>query len=307
MLYLLYGTKDFLLKQELKKLMTGFEEINISKYDLNNDTMQDIIDDAKTISLFGDKKLIICENANLFTGQTAKDAEILESYLTKPNDLTTLIFITNNDKIDNRKKITKLMKKNGIIKDFSENINPITFVQNNLKDYNINISAINLLIERVGNNPLILKNEIDKLKLYKGNNKFIDENDILNLTVKTSYEDIFKLIDYIIDNNKDKALEILEEMFKNGEEAIKIIVILAGQIRIMYQAKVLIKKGLSEKNIADILAIHPYRVKIALQKGRRYNENILLNYLSELADIDYAIKSGNSNKDLALEMFILQK
>ena len=307
MLYLLYGTKDFLLKQELKKLMTGFEEINISKYDLNNDTMQDIIDDAKTISLFGDKKLIICENANLFTGQTAKDAEILESYLTKPNDLTTLIFIINNDKIDNRKKITKLMKKNGIIKDFSENINPITFVQNNLKDYNINISAINLLIDRVGNNPLILKNEIDKLKLYKGNNKFIDENDILNLTVKTSYEDIFKLIDYIIDNNKDKALEILEEMFKNGEEAIKIIVILAGQIRIMYQAKVLIKKGLSEKNIADTLAIHPYRVKIALQKGRRYNENILLNYLSELADIDYAIKSGNLNKDLALEMFILQK
>ena len=210
MLYLLYGTKDFLLKQELKKLMTGFEEINISKYDLNNETMQDIIDDAKTISLFGDKKLIICENANLFTGQTAKNAEILESYLTKPNDLTTLIFITNNDKIDNRKKITKLMKKNGIIKDFSENINPITFVQNNLKDYNINISAINLLIDRVGNNPLILKNEIDKLKLYKGNNKFIDENDILNLTVKTSYEDIFKLIDYIIDNNKDKALEILE-------------------------------------------------------------------------------------------------
>lgn len=307
MLYLLYGTKDFLLKQELKKLMTGFEEINISKYDLNNDTMQDIIDDAKTISLFGDKKLIICENANVFTGTTSKDAEIIEAYLNKPNDLTTLVFIVNTEKIDNRKKITKLMKKNGVIKDFSDNIDPVSFIKRNLNGYDISMNTINLFIDRVGNDPLILTNEINKIKLYKGDEYKITDEDILTLTTKTAYEDIFKLIDYIVDNNKEKALEILDEMIKNGEEAIKIIIILANQIRIMYQAKILLQKGLSEKSIADTLGIHPYRVKLALQKGRRYNEHILLNYLSELADIDYGIKSGKLNKDLALEMFILKK
>ena len=307
MLYLLYGTKTFLMEEQLKKITKDFEKINISKYDLNNDNAVDIIDDAQTISLFGDKKLIIADNANVFTGTTSKDAEIIEAYLNKPNDLTTLVFIVNSDKIDNRKKITKLMKKNEDMKDFSNNIDPINFIKKDLNGYDISINTINLLIDRVGNDPLILKSELNKIKLYKGDDHKITDNDIMTLTIKTSYEDIFKLIDYIVDNNKEKALEILENMIKNGEEAIKIIIILAGQIRIMYQAKILLKKGLSEKSIADTLAIHPYRVKLALQKGRRYTENILLNYLSELADIDYGIKSGKLNKDLALEMFILQK
>ncbi len=307
MLYLLYGTKTFLMGEELKKITKDFDEINISKYDLTNDNIKDIIDDALTISLFSDKKLIICENANVFTGVTSKDAEIIEKYLNNPNSLTTLVFTLNTDKIDNRKKITKLMKKNGIIKDFSENIDPVSFVKRKLKDYEINTMTINLLIDRVGSDLLILENEINKIKLYKDNDKKIDENDIINLTTKTSYEDIFKLIDYIIEDNKEKSLEILIEMIKNGEEPIKIIIILANQIRIMYQSKVLLKKGLSEKSIADSLSIHPYRVKLALQKGRRYTEDILLNYLSELADIDYGIKSGKINKDLALEMFILKK
>ena len=307
MLYLLYGTKTFLLEAELKKITKGFEEINISKYDLNNDNFRDVIDDALTVSLFSDKKLIICENANVFTGSSSKDAEIIEQYLNKPNNLTTLVFILNSDKIDQRKKITKLMKKNGIVKNFSENVDPVSFVMKKLNDYDIKRETIELLIDRVGSDLLVLEGEINKIRLYKGQDKKIENDDILNLTVKTSYEDIFKLIDYIIEGNKEKSLEILDEMIKNGEEPIKIIIILANQIRIMYQSKVLLKKGLGEKGIADTLAIHPYRVKLALQKGKRYTENILLNYLSELADIDYGIKSGKLSKDLALEMFILKK
>ncbi len=306
MLYMLYGTKTFLIEEELKKITKDFDEINISKYDLNTDNLNDIIDDALTVSLFGDKKLIICENANVFTGGNSKDSKVLEDYLNKPNDLTTLIFLLNNDKIDQRKKITKLLKRNGVIKSFNENIDPISFVKKELNDYSINISTIQLLIDRVGNDPLILEKEIEKIKLYKDDNKITDE-DILTLTVKTSYEDVFKLIDYIIEGNKEKSLEILTEMINNGEEAIKIIIILSNQIRIMYQAKKLLQQGLSEKSIADTLAIHPYRVKLALQKGRRYTEEIFLDYLSELADIDYGIKSGKFNKDLALEMFILKK
>ena len=33
MLYLLYGTKTFLIEEELKKLTKNFDEINVSKYD----------------------------------------------------------------------------------------------------------------------------------------------------------------------------------------------------------------------------------------------------------------------------------
>lgn len=306
MVYLLYGTKDFEIEEEIKKLSKGIDEMNISKYDLNNDMLSLALEDAKTISLFGDKKLVIVDNANMFTGSTSKDSELIEEYLNHINENTTLVLIVHNDKLDTRKKITKLIKKVGKVQEFNDELDTTSLVRRLFKDYNIDYKTIQLFIDRVGNNPLIIQNEINKIKIYKDNDKNITEEDILNLTAKLIEIDIFKLIDYIVRKNKEKALELYYEMLKMNEEPIKIVVILANQFRIMYQSKELLKKGYSEKDIASTLKIHPYRVKLAIQNSRNYTSDILLKNLNALADIDIGIKTGTINKDLALELFILK-
>ena len=306
MVYLLYGTKDFQIEEEIKKLSKGLDEMNINKYDLNNDLLSLAIEDAKTMSLFDDKKLVIIDNANMFTGSTSKDSEIVEEYLNHINENTTLVLIVHNDKLDTRKKITKLINKVGKVIAFNDELDMTNLVRRLLKDYNIDYKTINLFLDRVGNNPLIIQNEINKIKIYKENDKTITDEDILNLTTKLIEIDIFKLIDYIVKKNKEKALELYYEMLKMNEEPIKIIVILANQFRIMYQSKELLKKGYSEKDIANILKIHPYRVKLAIQNSRNYTSEVLLKNLNNLADIDIGIKTGILNKDLALELFILK-
>lgn len=306
MVYLLYGTKDFQIEEEIKKLSKGLDEMNINKYDLNNDMLYLAIEDAKTMSLFGDKKLVIIDNANMFTGSTSKDSEIIEEYLNHINENTTLVLIVHNDKLDTRKKITKLINKVGKVIAFNDELDMTNLVRRLLKDYNIDYKTINLFLDRVGNNPLIIQNEINKIKIYKENDKTITDEDILNLTTKLIEIDIFKLIDYIVRKDKEKALELYYEMLKMNEEPIKIIVILANQFRIMYQSKELLKKGYSEKDIANILKIHPYRVKLAIQNSRNYTSEVLLKNLNNLADIDIGIKTGILNKDLALELFILK-
>lgn len=306
MVYLLYGTKDFQIEEEIKKLSKGLYEMNINKYDLNNDLLSLAIEDAKTMSLFGDKKLVIIDNANMFTGSTSKDSEIVEEYLNHINENTTLVLIVHNDKLDTRKKITKLINKVGKVIAFNDELDMTNLVRRLLKDYNIDYKTINLFLDRVGNNPLIIQNEINKIKIYKENDKTITDEDILNLTTKLIEIDIFKLIDYIVRKDKEKALELYYEMLKMNEEPIKIIVILANQFRIMYQSKELLKKGYSEKDIANILKIHPYRVKLAIQNSRNYTSEVLLKNLNNLADIDIGIKTGILNKDLALELFILK-
>ena len=306
MVYLLYGTKDFQINEEIKKITKNQNEMNINKYDLDNSLIQNAIEDAETISMFGDKKTVIIDNANMFTGTTSKDSEIIENYLNHINSHTNLIFIVHNEKLDTRKKITKLIKKVGIIKEFNDELNQTTLIKELFNGYNIENKTINLFLNRIGNNPLIIKNEINKIKIYKGDDKTITDKDILNLTTKKVEIDIFKLIDYIVKKDKDKALELYYEILKMNEEPIKIIVILANQFRLMYQSKELLKKGYSEKDIASTLKIHPYRIKLAIQNGRNYTKETLLKYLNSLADIDIGIKTGTLNKDLALELFILK-
>lgn len=310
MIYILYGTINYLINKEVNKIIkeNNIDEINITKYDLTNTYLTDIINDASSMSLFDDKKIIIVNNSYIFTGTTKKaleqDTTILENYLNNINDNTILIFIINNDKLDERKKITKLTKKIGIVKEFN-NIDNISLVKELFKDYSISTDNIKYLLERVGDDTTLLATEIDKIKIYKDTDKNITKDDITNLISKSLEVNNFKLIDAIINKNKNEAILLYQDRIKLNEEPIAIIIALANQIRIMYQVKQLYLNGYTENDIASILKIHPYRVKLANQNSKKYDSNILLNYLKQLADLDISIKTGKIDKQLGLELFIL--
>lgn len=301
--YLFYGTNHYEIRKEIEKILKNKESINISKYDLLENDINTVINDALTMSLFDENKIIICENAIIFTSQEKANVD-LEKYLESPNPSAIIIFTLNSEKIDERKKITKLLKQNGVLKSFS-NVSVEKFVSNLLKDYQVTNKEINLLIDRVGKNLDILSNEIEKIILFK-EDKIITENDIINLTHKTVDTDVFNLIDYIVTKNVKNALEVYYELILRGEEPLKIIIMLSNQFRLIFQSKFLKNKGYSEKDIASILAVHPYRVKLALQKANKYSSKTLLKYLNELATLDIKVKSGDVNKENALELFILE-
>lgn len=310
MVYLLYGTVDYLINKTIDKIINDnkIDEFNVNKYDLTNSLLTDIINDASSMSLFSDKKIIIVNNAYIFTGANKKyieqNTEELENYLNNINDNTILIFTTNNEKLDERKKITKLVKKNGIVKDFNS-IDNISLVKNLFEDYSISNDNVKYLISRVGEDSSLLASEIEKIKIYKNDDKTITHDDITNLTTKSLEVNNFKLIDAIINKNKAEAFSLYQDRIKLNEEPIAIIISLANQIRIMYQVKQLYLDGYTENNIASILKIHPYRVKLASQNARKYDSDILLNYLKQLADLDINIKTGKVDKTLGLELFII--
>lgn len=312
MTYVFYGTEDFLIKKELNKIKEKYniDDINISYYDLENSKLEDIIDDASTISLFSENKMIICDNAYVFTGTTNKklieqNIKVLELYLENENNDTILIFVINKDKLDERKKIVKLLKKKKQIKEFNKINNIDEFIIKEFEPCNISKKNIMLLKERVGENLNLLHQEISKIKLYKDDDLEINEKDIIDLTSKNIDTDIFNLIENIVMKKKSSAIESYKEMLRMGEEPIKIIVMLANQFRLIYQSRNLYKKGYSEKDISSMLNIHPYRIKLALTKGSMFQDDILILYLERLAELDINIKSGKIDKDLGLELFIL--
>lgn len=310
MVYLFYGTEKFFIDQEIQKLKDKYqiEDINISQYDFENTTVDEILEDANTFSLFEPNKMIIVDHMNLVANVTKKtvsdeDIKKLEAYVSNFNPNTHLIF--KNDKVNQTKKITKLIKQKGILKDCNSSNNLNSIVKELCSGYEIDSMATTELTKRVGNNILILEQECNKLKLYKLDDKTITLDDVKELVHKTLDLDIFHFIDTIINRRKEEAMEIYEEMLLYNEEPIKIIVMLANQFRLMYQAKVMTSKGYREADIAKELNVHPYPVKLALQKSRGYDLERLLAILDELSNLDYQIKSGKIEKTLALDLFIL--
>lgn len=309
MLYLLYGDVLYLINKEITKIIeqNKIEDINISKYELDSTNFKDIIEDASTISLFSDKKLIIVDNAYIFTSKDkAGDVSIFEEYFNNYNPDTIIIFKLNESKLDERKKIVKLIRKIGTVKDFNKGDNINKIIIDLLNEYKTSKENINLLIERVGSDIYQLQNEIEKIKLYKGDDKDITKEDIINLTSENIEVDLFKLMDAIIDNNKEKALIYYKEMIKLNMEPIQIIVALANKYRLMYQSKELSISGYNENEIGKELNQNPKYIYMLLKTGRKYTSDKLLNLLKQLAELDYKIKSGKVDKTIAFELFILE-
>lgn len=309
MIHVLYGLEEFLINEEIRKIKkdNNIDDYNISYYDLENIDIKDIIDDALTISLFQDKKMIVVENAYIFTGvkkEKNQNIDYLEKYLDNINNDTILIFKVINEKLDSRKKITTKLNKVASIKEFN-NIPINETVKTMFNPYNIGNIEINYFLNRVGSDLYIINNEIKKIKDYKDDDLNITKHDIDMLTIKSIDTDIFHLIDNIVLNKKDEALESYHEMIRQGEEPIKLIVMLANQFRLIYQVKELYKRGYREYDIANILEQKPYPIKKASEKMNRYSSEELLNYLARLADLDINIKTGKIDKNLGLELFIL--
>lgn len=309
MFYLIYGTEDFLINQELNKIIkeNNIDNIDINKYDLTETPLKSIIDDAFTLSLFSNNRFTVVYNSYIFTGSTSnqkQDTKILEQYL-KKDFKNIVVFIVNSDNLDSRKKIVSLIKEKGKVIECNKNYNIKKIVKKMFDNYNIDDSDILFLIDRVGQNLDILNQEINKLKIYKDRDINITRDDIINVTVKTIDIDIFNLIDNIVLKRKDKSLKSYYEMIKRGEEPIKIIIMLANQFRLIYQVKNLKSKGVSIFDMITILGKKKYPIELALKKANNFTNKQLIKIISALADLDYNIKSGKIDKNIGLELFII--
>lgn len=310
MVYIYYGLNTFLIDKQIAELKKKVDSLSYEKYDLENSNLTDILMHADEVSLFSNIRMLVVENAYIFTSTTNKklpeqNIDALEAYFKNPNLNTILVFKVEKEKVDERKKIVKLAKEKGYLQECKQVDNPLKIVEDLFLDYKISKEDAQFLLKRVGDNLSILEQEIEKIKLYKNEDKIISKEDILLLTSQNIDTDLFNLMDAIVLKNKEAALESYHEMIKLGEEPIMILVLLANQFRMIYQVKKLYQMGYSEKDISSELKVHWYPVRKTMGRMRDYEEENLISYLRQLANLDIAIKKGEVDKNICLEMFIL--
>ena len=276
----------------------------IIKYDLIETPISTAIEDLDTYNFLSSNKVVVCDNAYFLTsnrpkGSVVHNEELLEKYLKNPSSENILIMIC--DKIDTRKKLVKLVDKNNIL---GGEIVIDDLIKSHLDDYKMDYKTIKYLIDYCDNDNERILNELEKLKCYKLDDKTITMEDINNIVIKLTGDNIFSLIDSIVLKNRSKAYLITQELLDKGEDINKIIVMVSDQFRLMYQVKLLLKEGYNKDTIATKLKVHPYRVKLAMEKGYNYSSKVLLTNLDYFFNLDYMIKTGNNNPKLVFELFL---
>ncbi|HAX72228.1 MAG TPA: DNA polymerase III subunit delta [Firmicutes bacterium] len=318
-LYTIIGEQTVLCEKRIQDILNEHEikPFDLMTYDMRETAIQEAMFDVQTVPFLSPKKAILVRHPYFLSGKDAKsdvthDLDVLTNYLNNPNSENILIFYAPYEKLDERKKIVKLLKQKSEVSTFEVyNKAALTaWLKKKLKEENITFdqTAIDLFLNLTHEKLDLLHKELEKISLYfmgETLNRHLDK-DLVNLLVARQLEDnVFQLTDAILNKKVFEAYRIYQDLLTQNEEPFKILILIANQFRLMSQVMTLSSAGYREAEMAKTLDVHPYRVKLMLEHSYKFNLGLIKQYLSQLADIDYKIKSGELKKELALEMFIL--
>jgi DNA polymerase III subunit delta len=319
-IYILHGSESYLIGEWLGLLTEhvveeGARDFALSKYDLSETPLEQVMEDALTMPFLAARKLVIASGAQFLTG--GKDSskvehrtELLLDYIENPSDTTVLAFTVAADKLDERKKLVKALKQSDAILTFAP-LSPTelsAWVGKKASGRGVSMdeSAVQALIARVGYSCGKLAAEIEKMALYVGKGNAITSYTVEQLTVRTTEQNVFLLVEEIAKLHPERAMTILHDLLKDKEEPIKLLALIARQFRMMLGSKELARTGLPQTQIASRLGAHPYAVKMAAEQAKRFKQETLERIMAELAELDYGMKTGKVDKVLGLELFILR-
>lgn len=308
MIYVFLGTEINLINKKINDLIKESEIQNIIKYDFDNSKLIDIINESNYIDLFNEKKFIIVSN---FSFKKIKDSEEKEliNYINNQND-NIIVIKCIDETLDNRKSIIKELnekcKINKVEKLSYNELEPYLieiFKSNNKKIKPYQIKKIMFLSQY---NADYAVKEIEKLLLYKINDEEITDEDIDLVISKNPEKELYRLSDAVVEKDLKEIFDSFKIVSEMGIKPEQIVESLASQFRLMYQVKILLGT-MSPKELSYKLAKgREFIVTKAINTVKKYKETDLLDLIYKLSEVDYKIKSFNTDKQKLLEDFFVK-
>ena len=311
--YLIVSETTYHCNEAIKKIKGDIT--NIISFNLDEDTIDDVLTEASYQSIFNESKCLIVRNAKFFStskqADSKKNKEIsdkLLKYLEKENKNTKIVFILNG-KADSKKKIYNIIKDNNNLYQFS--FLTKTEMKNELykicreNKYNISDNSLWHIINNSYGNFDLAYNELKKIMIYYGNPCEIKYQDVILLTSKTIEENNFKLVDSIIDRDIENALILVEELKILKIEPTIIIALLYREYKLMLSVYLYEKNKYSHNEILTNLGITDWIYDKVKKNLGKYKIAEIKEEIINLSVLDYKLKSGILNKDLALLTYII--
>lgn len=249
-------------------------------------SIDDIIGNAKRYPMMAERQVIIVKEAQ----HLARTIDQLCSYAENPQQTTVLVICYKYKKLDKRKKLYKVIQKNGVIfesKKLYENQVSDWLRKNLLSNgYTISHKAALLLVEYLGTDLGKISNELDKLKLALPKQTEITPKHIEeHIGISKDYNN-FELKKALGERDVLKAAKIITYFAQNPKDNPFLFTV---SLLSSFFTQLLQYHGLSDhspKNVASALHINPYFVSEIQTAARNYPMKKVSKIISSLREMD---------------------
>lgn len=320
------------LEQELKKLpKEQYQEI--LRFDGYKDLSQSVVEDCSSISLFGDKKIVVYSNCYFLSSSTSKKAPFtdaqqgnyrdLKEYFASPN-MDTDLYIQVDGDLKKSGELYEALQDGAEI--FLESCNlpsddDYTMLANKMakeEGKEIDPDAIKTLISRCRVNPtssygmkgidyLTFVHSMDKLLIYT---KHITVDDVRELVYRPLEDNVFDIINKLMEKNTTGALYVYRDLRDSGVDVLGMLPAFASKFKDYALVKYLIEMSYNNNQIAEQLGriqnrtVKPGSIYYRKKELSNITFHSCIQVLSDLSDLERDIKLNLDDADTKMKLFL---
>lgn len=309
---LLYGDDNSSVMRKFKKIVDSFTAIGYEVNDISLDSLREnetfLTEEFFSTSMFASNTIYtlrLLERENSYT-------KYLENLFEK-NDVSgvdnfLLVTAGGLEVSSSLRKYAEKSKLIACIGCYEEESKNISFLVNKkLKEYGFNFAydVVEYIVDNVGNNALVVENEINKIDLYKGDDKNLTLEDVKNCVVDVSKASIEDFCNNFCMLDMGETFRNLDKLLR---ENVNVIVIIRSLVRYFLQLQKIRFLVDSGENVDTVLKNEKIfwkqqnTMKLHLKK---WNLQKINNFLEMLLNVEKNIKF-KQNKNIELENFILK-
>ena len=282
-----------------KKLSADSPKLLFESRNLDEVSLLEIVEDAKTLPMFHEKKLIVVKG---YDGLGKDDLELLNEYAASPASVSVLVLLSQGSR-KNRVKPAKSIK----LVDLDSGSNFDREIKRLAERLGMVLApgTAGFIKTMLGEDMNLIKNELEKISLYREGKKTIGEKDLRGLMEKRSTENVFSLSTALSNRDLRGSLRILRELEKNREDPLSILYMIAWRFRQIFKVSQYLKEGESDEGIAKAIKTSRGAVFYLKKSVRNFRENDLGRILGLIEETDYGIKNSSGNNYILLEKLLL--
>ncbi len=307
---LLYGENNSSVETKYSSVLDIFKKYGYEISDISPDRLREnenlLLEEFLAISMFASNTLYTLKLLEKENNYTKAIENLFKDSNAGKSDNFLVITAGNLEITSSLRKYAEKCEFIACIACYVDDKNTGAFIGTKLKEYNFNFSAdvTKYLIENIGNNNLIIENEIKKIDLYKGIDRILTLEDVkkcVNDVAQTNFNDF---CNSFCSFEKSKTIKILNKLV---QENVELIVIIRMMVRYFLQLQRIRFMFDTGEQLDDILKKEKVFwkqqnfVKIHIQKWTLNKINLIL---EKLIDVEKNVKFSNNKTEF--ENFILK-
>jgi DNA polymerase-3 subunit delta len=324
-IYIFDGDDEFAINESIDKIRSklgdsNIAEMNTTRLDGRSYSMSQLEDAVATVPFLAPKRLVILT----YPTNHLKDKQQQENLIhflnaEKPTTKLVLVeydfFTSEKERRDN--KLNWLEKwatspeqaKRVFVRHHPQpsGVMMTKWIQDHVKSLGGQFTpkAAVSLANQIGDDTRLVSQEIVKLLTYVNFTRPVDADDVEHLTPLTAKIGDFELVNALRDRDGRKAQALLHRSLED-EDPLRILQSIVFQIRTLIIAREILDEHGTANDFPKSLKIGFYPARLAMESAPHFSMKFLELIYHRLLELDVAIKYGQMDTDLALELLVIE-